>query len=113
MKSLRIKLNSENDLKLSTNQTICFNAEEVNITCLSGSIWVTWAGGREKCLIQGDAQVIKSHSKICLQAFDPSRVRILKTPTEYFGIRQGVVGIAAGFRGIGNRAVSFLSSIAL
>ena len=77
MKTPRIKLNSEIDLKLSTNQTLSFNTKEVNITCLSGSVWITWAGGREKCLAQGDAQVIKSHSKICLQAFNPSRVSIL------------------------------------
>ena len=110
MKSNRIKLDSENDVKLSMNQTICFNAEEINIICLSGVIWITWAGGREKCLTQGDSLVIKSHFKICVQAFNPSRVRILRTSKKYFGMRQGMVELAAAFGGLGNRAFSFLAS---
>ncbi len=113
VKSNLIKLNSENDVKLSNNQTICFCVEEVNIICLSGVIWITWAGGREKCLTQGDSLVIKNHFKICLQAFNTSRVRILRPPQKKLGMRRKVVELAAGFGGLGNRALSFLSLIAL
>lgn len=100
MTSIRIGQNSENELHLSSNQTVCFSAEQVHIICLSGAVWITWAGGREKCLTRGDSLVMTSRFKICLQAFTPSRVRILETPGKTVGIRRGMAELAAGFKGL-------------
>ena len=99
--------------ELSTNQSISFCAEGTEILCLSGLIWITWAGGREKCLAQDQTLTIKNRCKICLQAFDHSKIRILRTPEENPGLRSGLADSAAGFGRLGNRALSFLSSITL
>lgn len=81
MRSEKMTSNPEQSCQLSKNQTLSLCAGEVNISCVSGIAWVTWAGGHEKCLAQGESLAVQSRMKICIQAFTDSHIRVLRTQT--------------------------------
>lgn len=91
MRSEVMKLNPEQSFLLSKNQTLDICGGEINISCISGIIWITWAGGQEKCLTQGESLVIQSHIKICIQAFTVSSIRLLRTQTRFLGIQHRIL----------------------
>ena len=86
-----MKLNPKQSLHLAKNQVLSICAEEINILCTSGIVWITWAGGHEKCLTPGESLAIQSHIKICIQAFTVSRIRILETQTRVLGISHRIL----------------------
>lgn len=86
-----MKLSPEQSFQLAKNQVFNICAGEVNISCISGIVWTTWAGGREKCLTQGESLVIQSHIKICIQAFTVSSVRISRTQTRVLRVPHRVL----------------------
>ncbi len=65
-------------LTLSKNQVLSFKGRSVRIKCLSGTVWVTWPGARDKILSSGEILLINTKGKICMQAFSNARVVILK-----------------------------------
>jgi hypothetical protein len=90
MRSEMMKLNPEQSFQLSKNQALSLCAGEINISCIYGIIWVTWAGGQEKCLTQGESLAIQSHIKICIQAFTVSSIRLLRAQTRVFRIQHRI-----------------------
>ena len=87
MRTTVTKLNAEHCFQLSKNQTLTICAGEINISCISGILWITWAGGREQCLTHGESLAVQSHIKICIQAFAVSHIRLLRTQTRFLGIQ--------------------------
>lgn len=87
MRSEVMELNPEQSFQLSKNQTLSLCAGEINISCIYGIIWITWAGEQEKCLTQGESVAIQSDIKICIQAFTVSSIRLLRTETRVLGIQ--------------------------
>ena len=90
MRSEVMKSNPEQSFQLSENQILNIRSGEINLSCTSGIIWITWAGGHEKCLTKGESLVIESHINICIQAFTASSIRLLRTQTGILGIQHRI-----------------------
>lgn len=115
-------------LHLPQNQTLDLSPGEVRVLCLSGTIWITWAGAREKCLTRGDSLIVDSHINICIQAFRPSTLRLSRPQQKVLGMgfpqigwagsvgsagRTGLEGWAIRFRRFRDRASAFLDTVML
>lgn len=115
-------------LHLPQNRTLDLSPGELRVLCLSGTIWITWAGAREKCLTQGDSLIVDSHINICIQAFSPSTLRLSRPQQKVLGMgfpqigwagpggsvgRAGLEGWVVWFRRFRDRVSAFLDTVML
>lgn len=89
-------------VRLPQNQTLDLSPGELRVLCLSGTIWITWAGAREKCLTQGDSLIVDSHINICIQAFSPSTLRLARPQQKVLGMGLPQIGCAGSGGSVGS-----------
>ena len=63
-------------IEMTDNQVLTLKSRQLEITCLSGLLWITDGVGGDRIVQEGQQVTLRSKSSICIQAFAPSVVRI-------------------------------------
>ncbi|KJS28967.1 MAG: hypothetical protein VR64_22215 [Desulfatitalea sp. BRH_c12] len=63
-------------IQMSANQVLPVRGRHIEITCLTGAVWITDGVGGERIIRMGQGTTLKSRGRVCVQAFAPSVVRI-------------------------------------
>lgn len=63
-------------IEMTKDQVIVLKGRRLEITCLDGLVWITDGVGGDRVVQSGQRATLPSQSKICVQAFAPSVVRI-------------------------------------
>ena len=63
-------------IALNDNQVLPLKGRHLEITCLSGLLWITDGVGGDRIVREGQQVTLRSKSSICVQAFAASVVRI-------------------------------------
>ena len=62
--------------EMTKDQVLALKGRRWEITCLAGLVWITDGVGGDRVVKSGQQATLCSQSKICVQAFTPSVVRI-------------------------------------
>jgi len=63
-------------IEMRENQVLALKGRRWEISCLAGLIWITDGVSGDRIIQSGQQATLRSKSKICIQAFAPSVVRI-------------------------------------
>ena len=63
-------------IAMTDNQVLPLKGRQLEITCLSGLLWITDGVGGDRIVREGQQVMLRSKGSICVQAFAPSVVRI-------------------------------------
>jgi hypothetical protein len=63
-------------IELADNQVLALKGRRLEIACLAGLIWLTDGAGGDRVIRKGQQTTLGSKSRICVQAFAPSVIRI-------------------------------------
>jgi hypothetical protein len=63
-------------IEMTENQVLALKARRLEITCLAGLVWITDGVSGDRVIQSGQQTTLRSKSKICVQAFAPSVIRI-------------------------------------
>jgi hypothetical protein len=63
-------------IEMTKDQVLALKGRRWEITCLAGLVWITDGVGGDRVIQSGQRATLGSKSKICVQAFTPSVVRI-------------------------------------
>ena len=63
-------------IEMTENQVLALKGRRLEITCLAGLVWITDGVSGDRVIQSGQQATLRSKSKICVQAFTPSVVRI-------------------------------------
>jgi len=63
-------------IELAENQVLVLKGRRLEIGCLAGLIWLTDGAGGDRIIRSGQQTTLASKSRICVQAFAPSMIRI-------------------------------------
>ena len=63
-------------IEMTDNQVLTLKGRQLEITCLSGLLWITDGVCGDRIVQEGQQATLGSKSSICVQAFAPSVVRI-------------------------------------
>jgi ribosomal protein L19 len=61
---------------MTENQVLALKGRRLEITCLTGLVWITDGVSGDRVIQSGQQATLRSKSKICVQAFAPSVIRI-------------------------------------
>jgi Protein of unknown function (DUF2917) len=63
-------------IEMTENQVLALKGRRLEIACLTGLVWITDGVSGDRVVQSGQQATLRSKSKICVQAFTPSVVRI-------------------------------------
>ena len=63
-------------IEMTENQVLTLKGRRLEITCLAGLVWITDGVRGDRVIQSGQQATLRSKSKICVQAFAPSVIRI-------------------------------------
>ena len=63
-------------IEMTENQVLALKGRRWEIACLAGLVWITDGVSGDRVVKSGQQATLCSKSKICVQAFTPSVVRI-------------------------------------
>ena len=75
-------------IEMTDNQVLALKGQRLEITCLSGLLWITDGIGGDRIVHEGQPVPLPSKSSICVQAFEPSVVLIRPSAPAVHGKEQ-------------------------
>ena len=72
-------------IELTENQVLVLKGQRLEIACLGGLIWLTDGAGGDRVIRNGQQMTLGSKSRICVQAFAPSMIRIRPADPAAYG----------------------------
>ena len=63
-------------IEMTDNQVLALKGQRLEISCMSGLLWITDGIGGDRIVHEGQQVTLPSKSSICVQAFEPSVVLI-------------------------------------
>ena len=63
-------------IEMTENQILALKGRRLEIACLAGLVWITDGVSGDRVIQSGQHATLRSKSKICVQAFAPSVIRI-------------------------------------
>jgi hypothetical protein len=67
-------------IQMEKNQVLVLKGRRFEFTCFGGLVWLTDGVGGERIIKNGQQVKLASKGKICIQAFAPSVLQILRQP---------------------------------
>ena len=63
-------------IEMTENQVLALKGRRLEIACLTGLVWITDGVSGDRVVKSGQQATLRSKSKICVQAFTPSVIRV-------------------------------------